>query len=161
MLAVPPGHGGGGGGGTNNGSTTDLSAARPRITDVDVARWHLRPADSGPTSHRPVVEFEPAGGKHPYPARHRGVDSTWCAARGCQCARRSDGRAVSSIVRENLHGDEALESVQAHSEGFSSRDSETFRRVVKEELAALHEGNFARYRLRPSEFEQWRAGRET
>jgi hypothetical protein len=34
-------------------------------------------------------------------------------------------------------------------------DREHFLKIVKEELAALHEGNFARYRLRPGEFLAW------
>ena len=34
-------------------------------------------------------------------------------------------------------------------------DREHFLKIAKEEIAALHEGNFARYRLRLSEFEDW------
>lgn len=34
-------------------------------------------------------------------------------------------------------------------------DREHFIKVAKEEIDALHEGNFARYRLRPSEFSDW------
>ena len=34
-------------------------------------------------------------------------------------------------------------------------DSEHFLKIAKEEIAALHEGNYARYRLRPSEFKDW------
>jgi hypothetical protein len=34
-------------------------------------------------------------------------------------------------------------------------DREHFLKIAKEEIAALHEGNFARYRLRPSEFKDW------
>ena len=34
-------------------------------------------------------------------------------------------------------------------------DREHFLRIAKEEIAALHEGNFARYRLRPGEFIDW------
>jgi len=34
-------------------------------------------------------------------------------------------------------------------------DREHFLKVAKEEIAALHEGNFARYRLRSSEFKDW------
>jgi len=30
-----------------------------------------------------------------------------------------------------------------------------FLKIAREEIAALHEGNFARYRLRPSEFKDW------
>ena len=36
-----------------------------------------------------------------------------------------------------------------------SSDRDTFREVVENELMALHEGNFARYQVRPSEFEKW------
>jgi hypothetical protein len=32
---------------------------------------------------------------------------------------------------------------------------EHFLKITKEEIAALHEGNFARYRLRPTEFNDW------
>jgi hypothetical protein len=34
-------------------------------------------------------------------------------------------------------------------------DREHFLKIAKEEIAALHEGNFAHYRLRPSEFKDW------
>jgi hypothetical protein len=34
-------------------------------------------------------------------------------------------------------------------------DREHFLKIAKEEIAALHEGNFARYRLRPVEFKEW------
>ena len=34
-------------------------------------------------------------------------------------------------------------------------DREHFLKIAKEEIAALHEGNFARFRLRPSEFLAW------
>ena len=34
-------------------------------------------------------------------------------------------------------------------------DRDHFLKIAKEEIAALHEGNFARYRLRPAEFKDW------
>jgi len=34
-------------------------------------------------------------------------------------------------------------------------DREHFLKIAKEEIAALHERNYARYRLRPSEFKDW------
>lgn len=34
-------------------------------------------------------------------------------------------------------------------------EREQFREMVEDELLGLHEGNFARYRIRPSEFEAW------
>jgi hypothetical protein len=36
-------------------------------------------------------------------------------------------------------------------------DRERFVEVVDTQLISLHEGSIARYRLRPSEFQQWRA----
>ena len=34
-------------------------------------------------------------------------------------------------------------------------DREHFLKIANEEITALHEGNFARYRLRPGEFMDW------
>jgi hypothetical protein len=34
-------------------------------------------------------------------------------------------------------------------------DREHFLKITKEEIAALHEGNFACYRLRPAESNDW------
>jgi hypothetical protein len=39
----------------------------------------------------------------------------------------------------------------------SKNDREHFLKIAKEKIAALHEGNFARYRLRPGEFKNWLA----
>jgi hypothetical protein len=38
-------------------------------------------------------------------------------------------------------------------------DRGQFVKVAKEEIEALHEGNFARYRIRPSEFDAWQQNR--
>jgi len=38
-------------------------------------------------------------------------------------------------------------------------DREQFLKIAKEEIAALHEGNYARYRLRPNEFKGWQKRR--
>jgi len=50
----------------------------------------------------------------------------------------------------------AIEFVRAQSAPVVERDRERFIEVVETELLSLHEGNFARYRVRPSEFENWR-----
>jgi hypothetical protein len=42
-------------------------------------------------------------------------------------------------------------------ENIPSEHREEFRTTVEDELLALHEGNFARYRVRPSEFRSWQA----
>lgn len=40
--------------------------------------------------------------------------------------------------------------------GIPADDLARFVEVVETELSSLHEGNFARYRLRPAEFQAWR-----
>ena len=37
----------------------------------------------------------------------------------------------------------------------AKRDREKFRDMAETELLSLHEGNFARYQIRPSEFAAW------
>ena len=40
-------------------------------------------------------------------------------------------------------------------ENIEPRDRQRFTDVAETELMSLHEGNFARYKIRPSEFEDW------
>lgn len=63
---------------------------------------------------------------------------------------------VGSIVRQD-HPLMPLE-IRDMAAGFdvSDADMDHFVRLVQQELGALHEGNFSRYRLRPSEFFKWR-----
>jgi deoxyadenosine/deoxycytidine kinase len=45
-----------------------------------------------------------------------------------------------------------LEWAQAN---IDESDREQFREIAEDELLALHEGNFARFQVRPSEFQAW------
>ena len=58
---------------------------------------------------------------------------------------RVDTAAIAHCLRQRV-ADDALEEVVA---------------LVVNELHQLHEGNIARYRLRPSEFERWQAQQQT
>ena len=40
--------------------------------------------------------------------------------------------------------------------GILEAEREKLRDIVESELVSLHEGNFARYQIRPSEFEAWK-----
>ena len=42
------------------------------------------------------------------------------------------------------------------SENIDAAERERFREVAESELLSLHEGNFARYQIRPSAFDAWR-----
>ena len=66
--------------------------------------------------------------------------------------------AVSHIVTTPMsRGDVARFLKPWCAENILEEDREKFRATVEDELLALHEGNFARYRIRPSEFQAWQA----
>lgn len=65
---------------------------------------------------------------------------------------------IGEIVRQVGRGkisdiDEALSRFT--NDFVEAPDRKQFLKISKEEIAALHEGNFARYRIRPSEFDDW------
>ena len=64
------------------------------------------------------------------------------------------------IVAEVVRGSMDKKLASAHIASWATReiepsDREKFREVAENELLSLHEGNFARYQLRPSEFVRW------
>ncbi len=64
--------------------------------------------------------------------------------------------AVSEVVRAKLNRKSAVTHVAAWANSnVRQSEREQFREMVEDELLGLHEGNFARYRLRPSEFAAW------
>ena len=64
---------------------------------------------------------------------------------------------VADLIRSRLGRKEAATRIAAWSrEKINAEDCEQFARVVEAELMSLHEGNFARYQVRPSEFAAWR-----
>ena len=63
---------------------------------------------------------------------------------------------VGAVVRERMDKKRAAVWVDAWTqEHIDPEQRERFREVAERELLSLHEGNFARYRVRPSEFEAW------
>ncbi|WP_260294967.1 Fic family protein [Sedimenticola hydrogenitrophicus] len=66
-------------------------------------------------------------------------------------------QAVADVVREKLSKTQAVSHIQRFAqEQIEAPDRERFIEVVETQLLSLHEGNIARYRLRPSEFHSWR-----
>lgn len=63
---------------------------------------------------------------------------------------------VASVVRGRMDKRQAAvhvgKWVQEH---IAAQDRERFRETAERELLGLHEGNFARYRIKPSEFAAW------
>ena len=66
---------------------------------------------------------------------------------------------VAEVVRAAMNKQRAIAFVARQArQHLPSADQHRFVEVTETELMSLHEGNMARYRLRPSEFEAWRQG---
>lgn len=67
-------------------------------------------------------------------------------------------QVVSDIIREPMGQKEAAKHIAAWAgERIPEADRARFVEVAETELLAIHEGNFARYQIRPSEFQAWQA----
>lgn len=64
------------------------------------------------------------------------------------------GEAIRQVGRGNAADTGEIISLLAKDQ-VPENDREHFLKIAKEEIDALHEGNFARYRLRPGEFKEW------
>jgi hypothetical protein len=65
---------------------------------------------------------------------------------------------VGDVVRARLDRKAAVGHVAAWAAtNIEERDQAEFREVAENELLGLHEGNFARYAIKPAEFTAWRA----
>lgn len=64
---------------------------------------------------------------------------------------------VGTVVRDQFDRAAALKYLETWTAGNLAEDErDEFQRIAEEEILSLHEGNFARYHVRPSEFEDWR-----
>jgi Fic family protein len=65
-------------------------------------------------------------------------------------------RAVCEVVQNKMNKMEASQAIQRFAkENVPSADQNRFIEIAEIEVSSLHEGNFARYRIRPSEFFEW------
>lgn len=70
--------------------------------------------------------------------------------------RESLREVVGAVVRGQFNREEAFRFLEKWSaENLPKIEQAQFLEVAEDEILALHEGNFARYRVRPSEFEAW------
>jgi hypothetical protein len=64
---------------------------------------------------------------------------------------------VASVVRGRMDKKQAIAHVKDWTLGhIDPADRDRSRETAEDELLSLHEGNFARYKIRPSEFTAWR-----
>lgn len=63
---------------------------------------------------------------------------------------------VGAIIRERMDKKQAIAHVSEWTQGhIDPGERERFKETAEGELVSLHEGNFARYQIRPSEFAAW------
>jgi hypothetical protein len=63
---------------------------------------------------------------------------------------------IGEIVRGRMHKKVAAARVAEWAQGkIDAGERDRFREIAEGELFGLYEGNFARYQIRPSEFEAW------
>ncbi len=63
---------------------------------------------------------------------------------------------IAEIVPKGLRHKEATDLIERKAAEIQERDQSKFKEAVETELMSLHEGNIARYWIRPSEFLQWK-----
>ena len=69
---------------------------------------------------------------------------------------------IAALVRARVARKDVATRIEAWSKKeIDSGDRRHFAEIVEAELTGLHEGNFARYRIRPAEFAAWRQVWET
>lgn len=67
--------------------------------------------------------------------------------------------AIARVVRDRLDKKNAVSLIHTLAmDQIPPGDRDRFIEIVEAELISLHEGSIARFRLRPSEFQAWRAG---
>lgn len=67
--------------------------------------------------------------------------------------------AIAEIVRDRMDRTSAVAYIRMRAaESVSDTDRARFIEVIETEIMNLHEGNIARFRLRPSEFQAWKEG---
>ncbi|MDE0392638.1 MAG: Fic family protein [Rhodospirillales bacterium] len=69
---------------------------------------------------------------------------------------------VAAVVRGCMDTRQAAREIEAWvAKNIAEQERERFREMVERELLSLHEGNFARYRITPSEFAAWQEAWKT
>lgn len=63
---------------------------------------------------------------------------------------------VGRIIAQSISRTETAELLDDEAESLPPQKRDRFVELIWRELDSIHEGNFARYRVRPSQFESWR-----
>jgi hypothetical protein len=69
--------------------------------------------------------------------------------------RQKIGKYVAKVVRDSMDKRAATTWIAEHARESHVVDRARFIELVETELSSLHEGNIARFRLRPAEYQVW------
>jgi len=64
---------------------------------------------------------------------------------------------IANIISQGCKSKEASIMIKSRAMKLPTQDQDKFTESVETELLSLHEGNFARYQIRPSEFKSWKS----
>ncbi|QEC52531.1 Fic family protein [Anseongella ginsenosidimutans] len=64
---------------------------------------------------------------------------------------------ITQVISQAMDSSSASEAITSYAEQIPEADRSKFIEAVETELLSLHDGNFARYWIRPSEFRRWKA----
>jgi len=66
-------------------------------------------------------------------------------------------QTIGDIVRHTMNKDQAVSTIRQHAfDSIPTQDQSRFIEIVEKELLNLHEGNIARYQLRPLDYTNWK-----
>lgn len=63
---------------------------------------------------------------------------------------------ISTIILKEVDHKNLSHFIRENAQAIAEQDREDFIRAVEQEIMSLHDGNFARYRVSPSEFRRWK-----
>lgn len=63
---------------------------------------------------------------------------------------------ITRIILKEVEPKNLSHFIKENAQAIAEQDREDFIKAVEEEIMSLHDGNFARYRVSPSEFERWK-----
>jgi hypothetical protein len=64
--------------------------------------------------------------------------------------------AVTHVVGKGMNKKQAVSYLRKSIDSMSNRDRQPFMEMIEKELMNLHEGNIARYKIRPSQYQNWK-----
>jgi hypothetical protein len=64
---------------------------------------------------------------------------------------------ISEIIIQKLNPKEGKARIESYMQQLPKDDQPRFAETIETELLSIHEGNFARYRITPKEYDAWRS----